>query len=113
MKYVLSNTEDASDWQHTTFLTSLEDIEKLKSSDGSDLHVWGSGRLIQLLMKNDLVDEFRLIIYPLTLGQGQKLFAEGTIPAAFTVTESTVTPSGVIMANYKRAGSVRTGTVGA
>ncbi len=113
MKYVMSNTEDASDWQHTTFLTSLEGIEKLKSSDGSDLHVWGSGRLIQLLMKNDLVDEFRLITYPLTLGQGQKLFAEGTIPAAFTVTESTATPSGVIMANYKRAGSVRTGTVGA
>lgn len=63
-------------------------------------------------MKKDLVDEFRLVIYPLTLGKGKKLFAEGTIPAAFTLTESTVTPSGVIMANYKRAGEVKTGTVG-
>ena len=90
----------------------MEDVKKLKDSDGSDLHVWGSGKLIQLLLKNDLVDELRLVTYPLTLGQGQKLFAEGTIPAVFTLTESTVTPSGVILANYKRAGEVKTGTVG-
>lgn len=112
MKYVLSDTEEKSDWKNTVFLRSLEDIKKLKESDGSDLHVWGSGRLIQLLLRNDLVDEFRLVTYPLTLGEGKKLFAEGTIPAAFTLTESAVTPSGVIMANYKRAGEVRTGTVG-
>lgn len=112
-KYVLSNTMDKSDWKNTVFLKSEEDIKKLKESDGSDLRVWGSGKLIQLLLKNDLVDELRLVIYPLTLGQGQKLFAEGTIPAAFTVIESTVTPSGVIMANYKRVGEVKTGTVGA
>lgn len=111
-KYVLSNTMKKLDWKNTIFLKSLEDIKKLKDSDGSDLHVWGSGKLIQLLLKNDLVDELRLVTYPLTLGQGQKLFAEGTIPAAFTLTESTVTPSGVIMANYKRAGKVKTGTVG-
>jgi dihydrofolate reductase len=112
MKYVLSNTLEKSDWKNTTFLKSVDDIKKVKSSDGSELHVWGSGKLIQLLMKNDLVDEFRLVIYPLTLGQGQKLFAEGTIPASFKLTESTVTPSGVIMANYIRAGEVKTGTVG-
>lgn len=112
MKYVLSNTVEKSDWKNTTYLKSVDEIKKLKSSDGSELHVWGSGKLIQLLMKNDLVDEFRLVIYPLTLGQGQKLFAEGTIPAAFKLTESTVTPSGVIMANYIRAGEVKTGTVG-
>lgn len=113
MKYVMSNTIDKSDWKNTTFLKSVEDINKLKQTDGSDLNVWGSGKLIQLLLKNDLIDEFRLVTYPLTLGQGQKLFAEGTIPAAFTLTESTVTPSGVIMANYRRAGEVKTGTVGA
>jgi dihydrofolate reductase len=112
MKYVLSNTLDKSDWKNTTFLKSVEDIKKLKNSDGSELHVWGSGKLIQLLLKNDLVDELRLVTYPLTLGQGQKLFAEGTIAAAFTLTDSTVMPSGVIMANYKRAGEVKTGTVG-
>lgn len=112
MKYVLSNTLTKSDWKNTTFLKSVEDIKKLKNSAGSELHVWGSGKLIQSLLQNDLVDELRLVIYPLTLGQGRKLFAEGTIPAAFTLTESTVTPEGVIMANYKRAREVITGTVG-
>ena len=80
-------------------------------ADAPDLHVWGSSQLIQLLLQNDLVDELRLVTYPLTLGQGQKLFGEGTIAAAFTLTESEVTPSGVIMANYKRAGEVKTGSV--
>lgn len=112
-KYVLSNTKDKSDWQYTYFLKGVDDIKKLKDSEGPDLHVWGSGKLVQLLMQHDLVDEFRLVTYPLTLGQGQKLFAEGTIPVAFTLTESTITPSGVIMANYQRAGEVKTGTVGA
>lgn len=112
MKYVLSSTKEKSDWENTTFIKSVEDIKKLKDSDGSDLNVWGSGKLIQLLMEHDLIDEFRLVTYPLTLGQGQKLFGEGTIPAAFTLAESSVTPGGVIMANYKRAGEVKTGTVG-
>lgn len=112
MKYVLSNTLEKSDWPHTTILKSVDDIKKLKESDGSELHVWGSGKLIQLLMEHDLVDEFRLVTYPLTLGQGQKLFADGTIPAAFTLTAGEITPTGVIMANYARAGEVKTGTVG-
>lgn len=64
-----------------------------------------------LSLKNDLVDELRLVTYPLTLGQGRKLFAESTIPVAFSLTENTVTPTGVFMANYKRAGKVVTGTV--
>jgi len=63
------------------------------------------------LLKNDLVDELRLKIYPLTLGAGKKLFDDGTIPAAFTLTESLSTPSGVIIANYKRAGEVKTGSI--
>jgi dihydrofolate reductase len=112
MKYVLSSTRDKSEWQNTTFVKNIEDIKRLKDSDGPELHVWGSGKLIQLLMQHDVVDEFRLVTYPLTLGQGQRLFAEGTIPAAFTLTESTVTPGGVIMVNYQRAGEVKTGTVG-
>ncbi len=111
IKYVLSNTLNKSNWQNTVFLKSLGDIQKLKNSEGSDLHVWGSGNLIQLLLKNDLIDEVRLVTYPLTLGQGKKLFAEGTIPAAFTLTENAVTSSGVITANYKRAGEVKTGSV--
>jgi dihydrofolate reductase len=112
-KYVMSKTMKKSDWKNSVFLESLADIEKLKNSKGSVIQVWGSSELIQLLLKNDLVDELRLKIYPLTLGDGKKLFAGGTIPAAFTLTESIVTPSGVIIANFQRAGKVKTGTVGA
>lgn len=113
MKYVVSETVGQTDWKNTTFLNNVEAIKKLKDSEGPDLQVWGSGKLIQTLLKNDLVDELRLKVYPLTLGQGKKLFAEGTMPAAFTLTGSTVTPSGIIMTNYQRAGEVKTGTVGA
>jgi dihydrofolate reductase len=111
-KYVMSTTVKKSDWKKTVFLESLADLKKLKNSEGSDIQVWGSSKLIQLLLKNDLVDELWLKIYPVTLGAGKKLFSEGTSPAAFTVTESVVTSSGVIIANYKRAGEVKTGTVG-
>jgi len=111
-KYVMSRTMKKSDWKNTVFIESLEDIKKLKNSDGSDIQVWGSGKLIQLLLKHDLVDELCLKIYPLTLGEGKKLFDNGPIPAAFTLTESIVTTTGVIIANYKRAGKVKTGTVG-
>jgi len=112
-KYVLSNTRATSEWENTIFLKSLADIKKLKNEADSDIKVWGSSKLIQLLLKNDLVDELWLNTYPLTLGNGKKLFQDGAIPAAFTLTESTATPNGVIMANYKRAGEVKTGTVGA
>lgn len=112
-KYVMSNTMDKSDWQNSVFLKSVDDIKKLKDSEGSDIQVHGSGNLTQTLLKNDLVDELWLKTFPVTLGVGKRLFGEGTIPAAFTLTESLVTPNGVIFANYKRAGEVKTGTVGA
>lgn len=112
-KYVLSTTRNKSDWKNTVFIESLADIKKLKKTEGSDIQVWGSGKLTQLLLENDLVDELCLKIYPLTLGEGKKLFGEGTIPAAFTVTKSLVTPNGVIFANYKRTGEVKIGNVGA
>jgi len=111
-KYVLSGTRATSDWKNTVFLKSLGDIKNLKKGPGSDIKVWGSSKLIQLLLKHDLVDELWLNTYPLTIGTGKKLFQDGPIPAAFTLAESSVTPSGVIMANYKRAGEVKTGTVG-
>jgi dihydrofolate reductase len=112
-KYVMSHTMDKSDWQNSVFLESVDDIKKLKNSEGSDIQVHGSGNLIQTLLKHDLVDELWLKTFPVTLGNGKRLFSEGTMPAAFTLTESLVTPNGVIFANYKRAGDVRTGTVGA
>ncbi|KAA9352783.1 dihydrofolate reductase family protein [Larkinella humicola] len=112
-KYVLSTTLTSSDWKNSVFLDSVAAIKKLKQSDGADLQVWGSSKLIQLLLQHDLVDELRLKIYPLTLGEGKKLFGNGPIPAAFALTESVVTPSGVLIACYQRAGEVKTGSVGA
>ena len=110
-KYVISNTMDKADWENSVFFTSVADIEKLKDSAGADIKVWGSSELVQLLLKHDLVDELWLNIYPVLLGKGKKLFDREAIPAAFTLADSVITPRGVIMANYKRAGNVETGTV--
>ena len=112
-KYVMSNTMDKSDWKNSIFLKSVDDIKKLKNSEGSDIQVHGSGNLIQTLLKHDLVDELWLKTFPVTLGNGKRLFSEGTLPAAFTLTDSLVTPNGAFFANYERAGEVKTGTVGA
>jgi dihydrofolate reductase len=109
-KYVVSKNLNKADWKNSVILRGLEDIKKLKNSEGSDLQVHGSGNMIQTLLQNDLVDELWLKIFPLTLGNGKKLFAEGTIPAAFELMESKVSPSGVIFANYKRAGDIKTGS---
>lgn len=110
-KYVVSRTRKKSGWKNSVFIRSVADIKKLKESQGPDIHVWGSGKLIQTLLKNDLVDELWLKIFPLTLGKGNKLFDNGTVPAAFTLMESTVTSSGVIIANYRRTGTVTIGAV--
>ena len=111
-KYVASNTISSSEWQPTVFLNGniAEKITEIKKQKGPDLHVWGSANLVQTLLKHDLVDALWLKIFPVALGSGKKLFAEGTIPAAFKVTESTVTPKGVIIINYERAGAVPTGS---
>lgn len=107
-KYVASNTRTSSDWQPSVFLNGdvADEVRKLKQQDGPDLHVWGSGNLLQTLIKNDLVDTFWLMIYPVTLGSGKRLFAEGTIPVAFKVTESLSDSSGVMVVTYERAGTI-------
>src|SRR5215471_9143414 len=112
-KYITSNIRTSSAWQPCMFLGAdiAEKVSLLKQQEGPDLHVYGSAHLVQTLMKHDLVDEFWLKIYPLTLGSGKRLFAEGTIPAAFKVTESQVSPTGIILVNYERAGVVTTGSV--
>jgi dihydrofolate reductase len=112
-KYVISKTMTSSDWKNTVFIGSVEDIKRLKESEGAGIQVWGSSSLVQLLLKNDLADELWLKIYPLTLGKGRRLFDHSTIPAAFALTQSLATTTGVIIAKYKRAGKVKTGTVGA
>ncbi len=112
MKYVLSATKTETSWQNTTFLRNVEDITKLKNSNGPDLHVWGSSKLVQLLLANDLVDELCLMTYPIILGQGKKLFSEGAVPRTFHLVESHIGNKGVVVARYARAGAIETGNVG-
>jgi dihydrofolate reductase len=109
-KYVASNTMTSSEWQPSVFLNGdiAEKVAKIKGQPGPDLHVWGSSHLLQTLIKHDLVDTFWLMVYPITLGSGKRLFADGTIPAAFKVTESIVSSNGVIVVNYERAGAITT-----
>lgn len=111
-KYVVSNSKPKLDWVNSELIEGdvVTKLKQLKQQDGPMLQVHGSGNLIQTLLKNDLVDELWLKLFPLTLGNGKRLFAEGTIPAAFTLIESKTSPSGVIFANYTRAGEVKTGT---
>ena len=107
-KYVASNTRTSSAWSPSVFLSGdvAGKVAQIKQQPGPDLHVWGSGNLLQTLIKHDLVDVFWLMIYPITLGAGKRLFGEGTIPAAFKVTESLVSSEGVIVVNYERAGAI-------
>lgn len=109
-KYVVSKTLKNPTWENTIVIHNVEELKKLKNADGPDMQVYGSANLAQTLIQHDLVDEFWLKIFPITLGSGKRLFEKGTIPAAFTLYESTVTPSGVIFAKYKRAGEVKTGS---
>jgi dihydrofolate reductase len=112
-KYVASNTMTSHEWQPSVFLNGdiAEKIAKIKQQERPDLHVYGSATLVQTLIKHDLVDAFWLKIFPITLGSGKRLFADGTIPAALKVMESAVTSKGVIIVNYERAGAVPTGSL--
>lgn len=112
-KYVVSKTLKKSNWVNSVFINKnvVSELKKLKKGKGPDLKVWGSSNLAQTLFKNDLVDELWLKIFPLTIGSGKKLFEDGTVPRAFKLMESNISPTGVIFANYKRAGKVKTRSV--
>ena len=111
-KYVASKTLKRLDWSNSELIKGdvAKEVKKLKEQDGPDIQVHGSGNLIQTLLKHDLVDELWLKIFPITLGKGKRLFAEGTIPVGFKLLESEISPSGVIVASYERAGEVKTGS---
>jgi dihydrofolate reductase len=112
IKYVASHTLIAHEWRTSVFLNGdvVKEIKNLKQQDGPELQVHGSGNLIQTLLKHDLVDEFWLKIFPVTLGAGKRLFDNGTMPASYSLVKSEVFPSGVIIADFKRAGEVKTGS---
>lgn len=113
-KYVASKTLTKLDWSNSELIEGDvgEEVKKLKKQDGPDIQVHGSGNLVQTLLKHNLVDELWLKIFPVTLGTGKRLFAEGTIPSAFKLIKSEISPNGVIIASYERAGEVRTGSFG-
>lgn len=110
-KYVVSKTLKKPRWENTVVIPDIKELKELRNSDGPDLQVYRSSNLVQTLMEHDLVDEYWLKIFPITLGAGKRLFEEGTIPAAFKLFKSKVTPSGVIIAYYKRAGKVKTADI--
>jgi dihydrofolate reductase len=112
IKYVVSASSPQLNWEHSVLIDGdvVPKLQDLKQQDGPMLQVHGSGDLVQTLLKNDLVDELWLKIFPVTLGAGKRLFAEGAMPAAFELTESKTSPAGVIFANFKRSGDVKTGS---
>lgn len=111
-KYVVTTTLDNYDWKNVVFIKSnfVEEIKKLKAQNGFYLQVYGSSRLIQMLLQHDLVDQLWIKIFPIALGTGKRLFFEGTIPASFRLIYGKILPTGVIIANYERFGDVKTGT---
>ncbi len=111
-KYVVSESGIEPTWDESVVIQGsiVDKIKALKSEDGPMLQVWGSSKLIQTLLQHDLIDELRLRIFPVTIGTGKRLFAEGTIPLAFELIDSQTLPSGVILANYRRSGEFTTGS---
>lgn len=113
-KYVVSNKKIDLTWNNSYLITGdvVEEIKKLKEQDGPDLFVWGSGNLIQTLLKHKLIDKMHILTYPVTIGSGKKLFSDGTQPQAFKVIDSVISPTGVVIATYEPAGELKTGTIG-
>jgi dihydrofolate reductase len=111
-KYVVSRTLGKLDWNNSTLIRDdvVQEIKNLKHQNGPELQVHGSSNLIQTLLKHDLIDEFRLKIFPITLGTGKRLFGEGTIPAGLKLIDSKTSTTGVIVATYEREGLVKTGS---
>lgn len=113
-KYVASRTLDAVSWQNSTLLAGdvAEEVHKLKQGTGGEIQVHGSGGLIQTLLEHDLVDEFHLLVFPVLIGSGKRLFAEGTIPAGLELVDSTTLSTGVLVSRYARHGEVEYGAMG-
>jgi len=111
-KYVVSTTLNKLDWRNSALIKGnvVQEIKNLKEQNGPELQVHGSSNLIQTLLEHDLIDKLRLKTFPITLGNGKRLFGEGTIPAAFRLIESETSTTGVIVATYDRAGKVKIGS---
>jgi dihydrofolate reductase len=113
-KYVVSDSLKKAEWKNSFIIKGNvpEEIKKLKESAGPEIQVHGSGNLISTLLKHDLADELWLKIFPVVLGTGKRLFNDSDLAGSFELLQSSTTPAGVIIANYRRAGGIKTGTVG-
>jgi dihydrofolate reductase len=111
-KYVVSRSHPTLEWEPSVLIEgdAAEGVAKLKAEDGPELQVHGSGNLIQTLLRHNLVDRFRLWVFPVVIGSGKRLFAEGTIPAGLKLVDSTVSSSGVVIGTYEPAGELVTGS---
>jgi dihydrofolate reductase len=111
-KYVASRTLDSVEWNNSTLLEGdvAEAVAELKEEDGPEIQVHGSSNLIQTLLEHDLVDELKIMIFPVVLGTGKRLFAEGAVPAGLELSESTTSATGVFMATYERRGEIKYGS---
>ena len=110
-KFVVSRSGASLDWGPAQLIDdAAEGVAELKETEGADLHVWGSGKLLQTLMSEGLVDEYRLMTFPVTIGTGKRLFADGTIPATFRLVESSISSNGIVIARYRPAGELETGS---
>ena len=111
-KYVVSKTLDKVTWNNSTLIKgdAVHGIEKIKNENGPEIQVHGSSNLIQTLLKNNLVDLYRLWIFPVTVGKGKRLFGEGTIPAGLKLLSSKVSTTGVIISDYEPGGELKTGS---
>ncbi|GAA2381073.1 dihydrofolate reductase family protein [Nonomuraea africana] len=113
-KYVASRTLDTVAWRNSTLLTGdvADAVRELKRGEGGEIQVHGSGKLIQTLVEHDLVDEFHLLVFPVLIGSGKRLFAEGTIPAGLRLVDTTTSSTGVVISTYARAGKLEYGAMG-
>lgn len=113
-KYVVSRTLDETSWNNSTLVKGdvAQAVRDLKEQEGPEIQVHGSSNLIQTLLKHDLIDEFRLWIFPVTIGKGKRLFGEGTKPANLRLINSKTSSTGVIIATYESAGELKTGSFG-
>ena len=113
-KYVVSHAPFEPSWHNSVCITGdvVAELKKLKAADGPDLHVWGSGNLIQTLLNSDLIDRMHLLTYPLVIGTGKRLFEDGLKPQGFKMVGSKASDSGAIIATYEPAGMFTMGTIG-
>ena len=113
-KYVVSHDPQQLSWNNSTLVTGdvVDELKKLKTMDAPDLHVWGSGNLIQTLLNNDLIDQMHILTYPLIIGSGKRLFEVGLKPQGFKMTDSKVSTTGTVIASYEPAGMFKMGTIG-